>query len=291
MSTRRARVAGATVPGAVHLRAGRPNQDSVRWLPPGGEGDRVVMAVSDGHGSSTSPRSGLGSAFAVAIATDVLWQLPDPVSAASIAAAVTTIATRWTWQVKDHLDRNPLTASELGRLSCRRDDGPGAPEVITPERPTVVYGATLLFAVVSSRELALGQLGDGDVVVVDENGLAARPLPVDERLMAHATTSLSDDDPVSSLRTRIMGTAHNRLVLLSSDGYANSFSNDEAFLQVGRDILRAADAGGIGAIRSSLPGWLAETTRDGAGDDIGVTVAVLDPIHPPSPRGHAPSPA
>jgi serine/threonine protein phosphatase PrpC len=272
-------MAGATVPGAVHLRAGRHNQDAVRWLPRSGGGERVVMAVSDGHGSPASPRSGLGAALAVEIATDVLWQLAHPISPAMLAAAVTTMVTRWTSQVLEHLARYPLTAAEFGRPS---DGG-----LDRPERPTVVYGSTLLFAVVSVHELVLGQLGDGDVVVVDDTGQAARPLPADERLMAHVTTSLSDDDAVGNVRTRIVDAGRSRLVLLATDGYANSFRNDDAFLQVGPDLLRTADTEGIGSIRASLPGWLAETTREGAGDDIGVTIAVLDP---PAPAGASSQP-
>jgi hypothetical protein len=237
------------------------------------------MAVSDGHGSPASPRSGLGAALAVEIATDVLWQLAHPISSAVLAAAVTTMVTRWTSQVLEHLARYPLTAAELGRPS----DG----DLDRTERPTVVYGSTLLFAVVSVHELVLGQLGDGDVVVVDDTGLAARPLPADERLMAHVTTSLSDDDAVGNIRTTIVDAARSRLVLLATDGYANSFRNDDAFLQVGPDLLRTADAEGIGSIRASLPGWLAETTREGAGDDIGVTIAVLDP---PVPAGASSQP-
>lgn len=288
MITRYARIAAATVPGAVHLRSGRPNQDAVSWLPQEGEGERVVMAVSDGHGSQSSPRSGLGSSMAVQITTDVLWQLPDPVSAESIATAVEDIAASWNARVREHLDHNPLTAAELERSGIRTG---GDALVIDLERPSVVYGATLLFAVVSCHELALGQLGDGDVVVVDDSGQAVRPLPGDRRLLAHETTSLSDIDPVSNVRTRILNARRCRLVLLSTDGYANSFSNDDAFLQVGPDVLRTADAEGIGAIRRSLPGWLAETTRDGAGDDIGVAIAVLDSPPRVAGAGRGPRPA
>lgn len=277
MNPRYARVAGATVPGAVHLRAGRPNQDAVRWLPCAGEGERVIMAVSDGHGSPASPRSGLGAALAVEIATDVLWQLAHPISPAVLAAAVTTMVTRWTSQVLEHLACYPLTAAELGR--------PSDSDLNRPERLTVVYGSTLLFAVVSVHELVLGQLGDGDVVVVDDTGQAARPLPADERLMAHVTTSLSDDDAAGNVRTTIVDAGRSRLVLLATDGYANSFRNDDDFLQVGPDVLRTADTEGIGSIRASLPGWLAETTREGAGDDIGVTIAVLDPPVPAGTSG------
>jgi hypothetical protein len=238
----------------------------------------VVLAVSDGHGSAASPRSGVGSALAVEITTNTLWQLPEPVSGEALAAAVTDIAGRWTARVTEHLAGNPLTAAELASSGLRSDlDG-----LVITHRPTVLYGATLLFAVVSDVELVLGQLGDGDVVVVGDDGRAARPLPPDARLLAHATTSLSDDDAVSSVRTTIIDSAHYRLVLVSTDGLCNSYSADDGFLQFGQDVLRTADAEGIDLIRNSLPDWLAETTRDGAGDDIGVAIAVLDP---PLPAG------
>jgi serine/threonine protein phosphatase PrpC len=255
------------VPGAAHLRSGKPNQDAIRWLPPDAEGERVVMAVADGHGSPACPRSGLGARFAVEIATEVLWPLHPLITLTLMADAITAIVSRWTARVLEHLARHPLTAAEIGY----------AGEVDQRGRPTLIYGATLLFAVVTLENLALGQLGDGDVVVVDQNGRAARPLPADDRLVANVTTSLSDDDAVGSVRTAILETDGSRLVLLATDGYANSFANDDAFLQVGTDVLEMVDAQGIELIRSSLRGWLAETTQEGAGDDIAVTIAVLDP--------------
>jgi len=89
------------------------------------------------------------------------------------------------------------------------------------------------------------------------------------------TTSLSDEDPVSSARTLLLPPADCRLVLLASDGYANSFATDDAFLQVGCDVLRTVEEQGVDSVRDSLPGWLAETTQHGSGDDISVAIAVL----------------
>ncbi len=269
-----ARVAAATVPGAVHVRNGRPNQDAVAWLPAGGEGERVVMAVADGHGGATSPRSALGAAFAVDITTEVLWRLPHPVSAERIPSALVAIVELWRRRVSGHLARHPLTPAEL-----EGDGGhTGAGAALILERPVVAYGTTLLFAVVSGEQVLLGQLGDGDVLVVGGDRRAVRPLPLDARLIAHVTTSLSDDDPISSARTMVLAPGDCHLVLLSTDGYANSFATDDAFLQVGCDVLRTVEEQGVDSVRSSLPGWLAETTEHGSGDDISVAIAVLD--HP-----------
>ena len=53
----------ASVTGAAHLRAGRPNQDAADcWE----SGDRtVVLAVADGHGGEAYARSDRGARFAV----------------------------------------------------------------------------------------------------------------------------------------------------------------------------------------------------------------------------------
>jgi Protein phosphatase 2C len=256
----------------VHVRKNLPNQDAVAWLPVSGEGERVVMAVSDGHGGAASPRSALGAAIAVELTTEALWHLPHPLTPDLVHRTLGAIVSRWRQRVSEHLEQNPLTPAELdGKGVCAAGS-----TAVLPERPAVAYGATLLFAVVSCEQLLLGQIGDGDVLLVGADGRVERPLPLDARLVAHVTTSLSDDDPLDSARTRVLDPVGSRLVLLSSDGYANSFATDEAFLQVGWDVLRTVDEQGIGSVRNSLPAWLAETTLHGSGDDISVAIAVLD---------------
>jgi serine/threonine protein phosphatase PrpC len=59
------RIIGETVPGASHLRAGIPNQDSILQMR---ESDRtlpLVVAIADGHGSPKCFRSDKGSRFVV----------------------------------------------------------------------------------------------------------------------------------------------------------------------------------------------------------------------------------
>lgn len=266
----RVRIAAATVPGAVHLRRGRPNQDAIGWLPASGEGERLVMAVSDGHGDTASPRSHHGSRIAVDVATRLLWSLPAPLTEQILREAVPEIAGAWRREVQEHLDRNPLSGVEIGQ-------GAAEPAARVParlrERPILAYGTTLVFAVIDADQVGLGQLGDGDILLVSGPGDTYRPLPPDARLMGHTTTSLCDDDPLDSTRLAVLSLT-SRLVILSTDGYANSFADDASFLQVGTDLLTAVETTGITGVRQSLPTWLAETSQQGAGDDISVTVAL-----------------
>lgn len=273
------KVAGATVPGAIHLRTGRPNQDAVAWLPGSGEGQRIVMAVSDGHGSGSSPRSHIGAQLAVDVATRVLWAMPQPTSA-SLPEAVVSILSAWHQEIDDHLGRSPLTDAELVSADRRGEE---AHRDLLRRTPRLAYGATLLFAEVSATHIALGQVGDGDALVVSYDGRVCRPLPQDPRLVAHSTTSLCDKDALASTRTAVVPVDGVRLVLLATDGYSNSFTDDAAFLKVGADLVASTDSEGIASVRQSLPRWLAETTAHGAGDDISVAFAVVDGPRPGGP--------
>jgi hypothetical protein len=63
------------------------------------------------------------------------------------------------------------------------------------------------------------------------------------------------------------------LVMLSTDGYANSFRDDGEFLRVATDLLALIQESGIDRVNGSLSSWLDEASRLGSGDDI--TAALL----------------
>ena len=74
------------------------------------------------------------------------------------------------------------------------------------------------------------------------------------------------------------------MLLLSTDGYSNSFREDAGFLNVGRDILEAIRAEGIERVSEQLEGWLTEATDCGSGDDI--SVGILCRKHESPPPGN-----
>jgi len=57
------------------------------------------------------------------------------------------------------------------------------------------------------------------------------------------------------------------LILLTTDGYANSFSDAAGFHKVGSDLLEMMRSDGFDAINRSIKGWLEEATTAGSGDD------------------------
>jgi serine/threonine protein phosphatase PrpC len=266
---------GETVPGASHLRAGIPNQDAILQVRESGRGLPVVVSVSDGHGSDKCFRSDRGSRFAVERAAQLVGEFLDGLRGAADHAPVESRAKeylprefvrRWREAVEADLRARPFTEAELEAVE--RKDGPRALKLIAGN-PLLAYGATSLTVVVEESFVLYLQLGDGEILNVSASGEVTRALPEDERLFANETTSLCTPDAEENFRVRLQTFAGEppALILLSTDGYVNSFSDSAGFFKVGSDLLEMLRADGFDPINASLKGWLEEATRSGSGDD------------------------
>jgi serine/threonine protein phosphatase PrpC len=243
---------GASVRGIVHLLRDLPNQDAVWWSRPTMPGGPVAVAVADGHGSPHHPRSGEGAQLAVAVAValieDWLRSAPADDSWQSLPAA---IQGAWLEAVADHLAEFPIDCEMLAPA-----DG-GA----------WLYGTTLLAAgSFHGRTLCL-QIGDGDILALRPDGTVFWPLPESPGCFDNVTDSLCQDDAAEHFRVALIeeGVV---LLLLATDGYGNSYEDDEAFEQIAPDYLALLKRVGAQRVAEGLPGWLAEITRIGSGDDI-----------------------
>jgi hypothetical protein len=56
------------------------------------------------------------------------------------------------------------------------------------------------------------------------------------------------------------------------DAYANSFRDDDSFLQVGSDSWDMVQTDGLDFVNQHLENWLNEASAAGSGDDITVGV-------------------
>jgi len=258
-------VVGQSVRGATHERNGLPNQDAIRWLPSSGRGSTVVLAVADGHGSARYPRSHTGAQIAVQIATklldDFLNSQADAGNLSLIKDAIEewlprTLVRNWTEAVAENLKAEPLSPDECASVGLA--DEP------------VAYGTTLLAAAVTERFAVYLQLGDGDILTVSDGGVVSRPLTKDDRLLGNETTSLCAAEAWRDFRVsfQLLRQSHPALILLSTDGYPNSFRDESGFLQVGSDLLSMIQEHGLTKVKDSLAGWLSDSTHAGSGDDV-----------------------
>lgn len=283
------RVIGQSVQGASHIRAGIPNQDAIQWFPDSGVGPPLILSVSDGHGSPRNFRSDVGARFAVEVMTGLMRELlsagqPDPARLTTIKRTAEErlpgeLLRRWREAVARHLKDNPITTEELETLEKRRD--PKARRIIERD-PHIAYGATLLSVLVTSAFILYLQLGDGDILTVADNGEVARPMTRDPRLMANETTSLCMDEAWREVQIKFQALygPHPALIVLSSDGYANSFVNDAAFIKVGTDILDILRTDGLEVVAQSLGAWLTDASKAGSGDDITLGLIFPEAILP-----------
>ena len=63
------------------------------------------------------------------------------------------------------------------------------------------------------------------------------------------------------------------MFLLSTDGYSNSFYNNEGFKKAGADFYKLWHDEGKDYVENNIGGWLSESSAQGSGDDI--TLALL----------------
>lgn len=260
--------ATGSVRGASHARNGRPNQDAVRVVPVNGAVPGIVASVCDGHGGDRYVRSDVGSRVAVEVACAVGQQAladlgahadPEDVRSYLARSASSAIVARWRDRVLDDVTRRAFTDDE--RLAA------GAP---LESDPLIAYGCTLLLAVFGPKWVGLLQIGDGDVTVVRGTDVSA-PVPTDERLVGSETTSLCLPSAVDDTRVAALAEPLPDLVVLTSDGYANSFASRTWRTEIGLDLRDHVARLGIDAVEHRLPAWLDDSATAG-GDDVSMAL-------------------
>jgi hypothetical protein len=264
------RVIGQSVQGATHLRVQKPNQDAIAWYPDEGHGLPLIVAVADGHGSEKHFRSHIGAGLAARAAIDVLREFGERLPASGELMMVmdhlpAAIERRWKRAVDDHLTANPLGEGA---------EGPAPPIGEDPTR-YIAYGTTLLSVLVTGDFIVYLQLGDGDILTVSQSGDVERVIEQDPGLIANETTSLCLPQARRHFRKKFqkVAGASPALVLLSTDGYANSFE-EGGFLKAGADYLHLIRTKGIDHVNERLGQWLLETSQQGSGDDITVGIVI-----------------
>jgi hypothetical protein len=283
----------ASVRGASHELGGYANQDAVRLKNPSDSDDVLLLAVADGHGSARSFRSERGSAMAAECALRELLRFvrrlgPEaPLSQVRRQARALwpkALLAAWKSAVRADLAIHPFTLMDFAAF-------PDSPPVAKPGEDLPIsaylaYGATLISVAITHRYILYSQLGDGDILTVGTDGKVSRPWPRRHEFMANQTVSLCSHHAFDEFQIRVdpLRGPMPALVMLSTDGYANCFGDDEGFYKVGSDFLAYLRAEGTHFVGQKLEEWLRQSSHDGSGDDITVGLAVRTNTLPFSAR-------
>lgn len=262
------------VKGATHRRNGLPCQDSKKIVEI--SDDIVIIAVADGHGSEKCPRSDRGSTIAVNTFCEVMKNYlqsygSDEDGLSNLITFLNRegdmrfaqdICEEWQARVKQSYYKNKAE----GMLD---EDGN-----IKWSSVFSLYGTTLLGMLITNTFVFSFQIGDGDINLVTKDGVFALVEP--EKFLGTETHSLSKPDAwrkaVASIRRRDGEDEESCMYMLSTDGFANSYTSDVEFQKTCSDYFGIIREHGAETVQANLKKWLTETSELGCGDDITVVM-------------------
>lgn len=262
--------------GATHRISNLPNQDSYKVS----RLDKLaIIAIADGHGSAKCKWSQIGAKLAVEVFCDMIKELFDYSTEKNTffdnlcAARHEMLPKRLVkcWQEKVIQDSKRRQSNLMHGLLV--DEAKLFDE---PDKIFELYGTTLLGLILTDDFYLAVQLGDGDIVSVSIDGSVERVLdPV--KILGVETHSLSQKDAWSNINIQPIKPSRMEdmpvLFLLSTDGLANSYINDQAFLKVGYDYLEWLREGNIDNFQEKMYYILRQTSKVGSGDDITLAIA------------------
>lgn len=266
-------VLGKCVIGASHLRNGIECQDSLRKIELA-DGS-IIIAVADGHGSSSCPYSKSGSTIAVNVFCNLISELH-----ASYSATLNTFQTylnrEGELQFAQTVDREWKKRVLKAHTNAKREVSHLSSGEKDKSAIYKQYGTTLLGLYIAADFMFAFQLGDGDMLSVTESGVEL--LIQTDRILGVETHSLCKEDAWKSARAvvkRLDMFPFPVLFAVSSDGFSNSFINEGEFMKNNCGYYDLIREHGAASIASHLGNWLSETSEQGCGDDITVGFAYI----------------
>lgn len=279
---------GTSRTGASHLRSDRPCEDAFALFSgASGAAPCMVAAIADGHGDSRHDQSRAGAALAVHAAIDELvafHRLHDGTGSPGIirsefrADFPRRVTRRWRESVLEDADRRGIVLEPVD-------------EIIT--RDFSRYGTTLIATMVLPATILIGQVGDGDVLIVRPDGTLDMPIPADTSLMGSETRSLSSRDAHLLWRTATLDRGPGGVLIAATDGISDSFdgSESEEFRKFIASLAARIREFGIESVAGSLGGWLDRYSELASGDDMTMVLVCINPQEDtPAPLSTQPDP-
>ena len=254
-----------TVIGDSHVKKGIVCQDSSGVYV---EDEFAVAVVADGHGSEKHFRSDIGSQIAVKMTTELLKkymtrkdfrsqfsQYPEFI----LKQMEKQLLMKWREAVEEFHRENPLSEEEQ-----KKADRHFGSKIKIP----VIYGSTLLAAVMA-QDYSFGLvLGDGGFVVLSEDGKLGIPAE-DSNSHANYTSSLCNTNAVRYFE-HWYSERPVKAMFVSTDGLFKSFASEEDFLKYHGLISRMLED--PERTRHSLERNFEKRTKEGSGDDISMAL-------------------
>lgn len=230
------------------------------------DGTGLLLAVADGHGSGAHPRSDIGAELAVSAFLEAganFYASIQPgdqlrqVKPRAEADFPRNIVRGWHQRVSQHLAGNPETSPAHSAA------------------PAVLYGTTLIGALITDTLIVGWQLGDGDLCFIETDGQITTPLHRGLDNLGDETDSLCSASAPLLMHTYWRpadGTSGPVLVAMSTDGLSKSFVSFDSYLEFLSGLHGRLRADGAAKVRDEIPGWLQQASSF-SGDDTTLVAA------------------
>jgi serine/threonine protein phosphatase PrpC len=265
--------------GSSHTRENKQCQDACKILMKRiKEKQVIILAVGDGHGNSKYDLSEYGSKIVVDDIADELVKFYDSFLENKAVLGQNfdmfkilksefpeRIVRRWKDDVIKHYEENYCSDN----LTFDNN-----------EKKNIIkrYGTTALFALIIPEGMVIGQIGDGDITIANEDTVEI-PLPTSDELLANVTFSMTSDNAYFLWNISQIAIDSRTMIMLSTDGLSNSYASDESFFRFIRSLFdnlivcnNIEDIGNI-----NIPDYIKRASFNGSGDDITIAFAIIDP--------------
>lgn len=267
---------GCSRRGASHVRLSRPCEDAYA-ICSGASGaiPWIAVAIADGHGDPRHDQSRTGASLGVQAGVDEL----------------TSFHRMHVHTIPSHILRSEFKADFPRRVTRRwreyvQSDASGREIAGLESDPYVRYGSTLIAALIVADTILIGQIGDGDVVLVRPDGTIECPIPAETRLVGKETHSLSSRDAHLLWRTATLDRGEGGVLIAATDGVSDSFDTNEGgeFFTFIKSLVDRVKEFGIENVAGSMAGWLDRYSELASGDDMTIIFVSINPDENTSPR-------
>ena len=229
----------------------------------------LISVVADGHGDPRCCRSHIGSKLAVEIVLEQLNKFSQllisnsNISIENLQDSLYEIFSNniikgWKVRCFEHYKENTISDVEKD-LFCK--------DFETDYEPILMYGTTVIAALLYENHLIVLQQGDGNVVVLYKNGNIDMPIALDSRCRKNITTSLCDVDAENSFSLSIFDLEKDSIIacFIATDGIINSFKTTEEMYDFYTGVANLLSKGQI--IKDEC---LLSLSEKGSQDDISI---------------------
>jgi serine/threonine protein phosphatase PrpC len=268
---------GTSRTGASHRKTGSACEDAFAlWSGSAGAEPFIAVAVADGHGDPRHDQSRTGAALAVQSAVEELVSFqrlhlhdtpPAIIRSEFRSDFPRRVSRRWRESVTEDAGRRELISPGSDAMSTG---------IFTR------YGSTLIASSVSADSILIGQIGDGDIVLVRPDGNVECPIAADPSLLGSETRSLSSRDAHLLWRTATLDRGEGGVLIAATDGISDSFDGSEGpeFMKFIQSLVARIGQYGVENVAEAMSIWLDRYSELSSGDDMTLVFVLIRPTGP-----------